>query len=135
MAEIKTKPRKASVARFLARIPDAGLRGDAKRLAAMMKKVTGKRGELWGTSIVGFGRFQYRKDGTEWMQVGFAPRKGQLSVYIWNLQREKKLLAELGSPPCGMGCVYIKRLADVNAGALEKLVRASARNARATEPR
>lgn len=135
MAELKTRPTKASVADYLAKISDAGMRADAKRVSAMMKKATGAKPEMWGDSIVGFGRFQYRKDGTEWMILGFAPRKGKLTLYLWAMWQEQKLLAEMGNPKCGMGCLYLKRLEDVDQRLLEKLVRASVKRARTFEPK
>ena len=133
MAELKTKPTKASVAQFIAKLPET-MRADAKRVAAMMTKATGARPEMWGDKIVGFGRFQYRKDGTEWMILGFAPRKGQLTLYLWAMWEEKKLLAEMGNPKCGMGCLYVKRLEDLDQRLLEKLVRARARRATGFKP-
>ena len=135
MAELQTRPTKASVAKFIAKVPDAGQRADAKRVAAMMKKVTGKKAEMWGPAIIGFGRYQYRKDGGEMPVAAFSPRKGKLVLYVYGLHENKKLLEEIGSPPCGKVCVYIKRLSDVNERALEKLVRISANHVRALKPR
>jgi hypothetical protein len=135
MAELQTKRTKASVAQFIAKVPDAGQRADAKRVAAMMKKVTGKKAEMWGPAIVGFGRYTYRKDGAEMPVAAFSPRKGKLVLYVYELDKHKKLLEEIGSPECGKVCVYIKRLSDVNERALEKLVRISASQARKSKPR
>ena len=135
MAELQTRPTGKSVSQFLAKVPDAGMRADAKRVAAMMKKVTGRNAEMWGPAIVGFGRYQYRKDGAEMPLAAFSPRKGKLVLYVYGLDKQKKLLEKIGSPECGKVCVYIKRLSDLNERALEKLVRISAKNARASKPK
>jgi hypothetical protein len=135
MAELQTKRTKASVAQFIAKVPDAGQRADAKRIAAMMKRVTGKKAEMWGPAIVGFGSYVYRKDGGEMPVAAFSPRKGKTVLYIYGLEKQRQLLKEIGSPECGKVCVYVKRLADLNERALEKLVRISVKTVRALEPR
>jgi hypothetical protein len=136
MAELKTRPTKASVGAFLATIRDAGTRSDAKRITAMMKKVTDARAEMWGPNIVGFGRFQYKKDGAEWPQLGFAPRKDSITVYLGTgLQGLEPQIEKLGNPACGKGCLYVPALAELSEPALEKLLRASLRKTRAFKPR
>ena len=106
MAELKTRPTKASVTQFLATIREPGTRGDAKRIAAMMRKVTGKPCEMWGPGIVGFGRWQYRKDGTEWMLLGFAPRRDSITVYLSSgLTGLESHIQKVGNPECGKGCL------------------------------
>jgi hypothetical protein len=136
MAELKTKVNKASVSQFLAKIPDAGTRADAKRIAAMMRKVTGKPGEMWGSSYVGFGRFRYKKDGTEWAQLGFAPRKDKITIYLASgLEGLESQLEQLGNPACGKSCIHIPTLADVSEPALEKLLRASVKKTRSIKTR
>ena len=136
MPELKTRPTKVSVSQFIAKIPEPGTRGDARRLSAMMRKVTGKPGEMWGNGIVGFGRFQYRKDGTEWMLLGFAPRKDSITVYLSSgLQGLESHLEKLENPECGKGCLYIPGMADLSEPALEKLLRASVKKTRSLKPR
>jgi len=85
MADNKTKPSKASVAAFLNAIDDKRKKADVKKVAAMMRKATGCRAKMWGTSIVGFGQYHYEYasggDGN-WALVGFSPRKQNLAVYI-----------------------------------------------------
>ena len=135
MAERKTTLTKASVDDFIDSHDNEQVRDDCRTLVALMQKATRAKPEMWGTSIVGFGRFQYRKKGDEWMQLGFAPRSGKLTLYLWAMWEEKKLLEELGSPKCGMGCMYLKRLSDVDQRGLAKLMRACAKRARAFKPR
>ena len=131
MSKLKTRPTKASVGAFLASIPDAGTRSDAKRLTAMMKRATGAPAEMWGKNYVGFGRFTYKKDGTEWAQLGFAPRKDSITVYLSSgLEGLEPYLSKLGNPACGKSCLYIPALAELSEPALEKLLRASVRKTR-----
>ena len=55
MAENKTRPTSASVTAFMSTIDDRQMRADAKKVAAMMRRATGKRARMWGPSIVGYG--------------------------------------------------------------------------------
>ena len=85
MAENKTKKSTVSVASFLNAIDDPRKRSDAKKVAAMMRRATGKRARMWGSSIVGYGEYHYKyESGREgdWALVGFSPRKQNLAVYI-----------------------------------------------------
>lgn len=135
MAEPKTRPTKASATQFISKIPDPGMRGDAKRLARMMRRVTGARAEMWGPNIVGFGRFQYKK-GTEWMQLGFSPRKGRITVYLPSgIEGLEEQIENLGNPACGKGCVYVEALADMSEPEFEELLRESVKKTRALKPR
>lgn len=126
MAELKTRPTGASVAAFLAGIPDDERRRDCRALDALMRRATGERPRMWGPSIVGYGSYVLRyADGREleWPVIGFSPRKQALTVYIMGgLDRHAALLARLGNHKrSGGGCLYLKRLADVDPGVLEVL--------------
>ena len=126
MAKNKTQPNKASVAAFLNAIDDKGRRADAKKVAAMMRKATGCRATMWGPSIVGYGRYQYKyasgREG-EWALVGFSPRKQNLSVYIMpGFESFAPLMKKLGKYKTGKSCLYINRLDDVDESVLEKLI-------------
>ena len=95
------------------------------RIAALMARVTGEEPRAWG-KIIGFGRYRYRygsgREG-ETFRVGFAPRAGSLVLYLPGDGPERaRLAAALGDLKTGAGCVYVKRLADVDAAALEALV-------------
>ena len=85
MAENKTKPTRASVAAFINAIDDPQKRADARKVAAMLRKATGKRAKMWGPSIVGYGTYHYKyasgREG-DFMMAGFSPRKQALTVYI-----------------------------------------------------
>lgn len=126
MAEPKTQKTKASVAAYLDSIPDAAQRKDAKQLAALMRKATGKAPAMWGTSIVGFGEMKYEgKSGRsgEWFRVGLAARKAALTVYLMaGLKAHSALLKRLGRHTLGGGCLYLPRLADIDVAVLTQLV-------------
>lgn len=124
MAENKTKPTKARVSDFLRAVDNPRRRADAKKVAAMMRRATGKRATMWGSSMVGYGRYAYRYDsGCEWMLTGFAPRKQNLVVYIMpGFQPFAPLMKKLGKYKTGKSCLYINKLEDVDEKVLETLI-------------
>ena len=131
MAELKTKKTTESVPAFLAKIDDADMRKDCKTLVGLMEAATGAKGKMWGTSIVGFGDYRYKyasgREG-DWFVMGFAPRKSALTLYLMGgIHKHPDLLKKLGKHKTGMSCLYVKRLDDVDAGALKKLIQATAR--------
>jgi hypothetical protein len=135
MADNKTQPTRASVTAFMAAIGDRQMRADAKKVAAMMRRATGKRARMWGPSIVGYGSYHYRyasgREG-DYMITGFSPRKQALSIYIMpGFDRFQGLMSKLGKYTTGKSCLYIKRLADVDEAVLERLIDESVRYMRA----
>jgi len=122
-----TLPTDADPEAFIAAVADDRRREDAQRLSSLLAEWTGERPVMWGTSIVGFGQYDYRYDsgheGTAPL-VGFAPRKGNLVVYLaaGAEERDPKLLEQLGPHKLGKGCLYVKRLDDVDHAALRALV-------------
>lgn len=136
MADLKTRQTGASVKAFLDAIEDPVKRADARKLAKMMRAATGRRARMWGTSIVGFGRYRYRYESGregEWMLVGFSPRKQNISIYIMpGFDRFGSLLARLGNFKTGKSCLYVKRLDDVDEEVLGELIRESVAVMRAT---
>ena len=126
MAEPKTKATKASVAAFLAAIPDEQRRKDCKAVAKLMQEATGEKPVLWGASIVGFGayRYEYAGGGTgDWPVVGFSPRKNDLALYLMaGFERHADLMAKLGRHKTGKSCLYLKKLADADPAVLKELV-------------
>jgi hypothetical protein len=126
MAENKTQPTAVPVSEFLDRVADPGRREDARALCALIEQATGEPPAMWGPSIVGFGRYHYRYDsGREGdaPAAGFAPRGRELVVYlVAHSERSEALLARLGRHKAGKGCVYIRRLADVDEAVLRELV-------------
>jgi len=126
MAALKTQPREESVTEFLDRIEEEARRTECYALLDMMKRVTKTDPRIWGSGVVGFGNYHYKyASGQEgdWFITGFAPRKAELTVYITaGVERFPKLLAKLGKHKAGKGCLYIKKLSDVNLAVLEELV-------------
>ena len=126
MAENKTKPIALSVASFLDAIPDQTKRADAKALVKLMQSVTGEKPKMWGPSIVGFGSYHYKyESGHEGDApiAGFSPRKAAIVLYgVTGSDGAEALLARLGKHTMGKGCLYIKKLADVDPKALSALV-------------
>ena len=129
MAELKTKKQNTGVKEFLANIPDDQVRKDCQTLTDLMSNITGDPGDMWGTSIVGFGTYHYRyATGREadWLRVGFSPRKANLTIYFMSGFEDKKdLLSKLGPHSLGKGCLYVKRLRDINLKVLEALIKRS----------
>ena len=129
MAELKTKPNRKSVKKFLDGVENEGRREDAWKVLALMEEVTGEKPAMWGDSIVGFGKYRYRyasgREG-EWHLTGFSPRKANLTLYIMSgFTRFDELLGQLGKHKLGKSCLYLKRLDDVDMGVLRELVEAS----------
>lgn len=126
MAENKTKPNKASVKSFLDAIDDPRKKADVKKLAAMMRRATGKRAKMWGSSIVGYGQYHYKyASGHEgdWALTGFSPRKQNLVVYIMpGFEQFPTLMKRLGKFKTGKSCLYLNKLDDVDHAVLEKLI-------------
>ncbi len=133
-AELKTKPNDVSVEDFLNEISDEQKREDSQEIAALMEKATGAKPKMWGASIIGFGeRYLKYESGREldWMEIGFSPRKQNLTLYLTNGEAmDADLLAKLGKHKLGKGCLYFKRLSDVDKTILENLIKESVENIR-----
>ena len=133
MEELKTKVNDASVTEFLESIEDESKRNDTHTILDMMQKIAKTGPKMWGSSIIGLGSYHYvGKSGREgdWFLIGVSPRKQNLTLYAaghWDFNTG--LLAKLGKHSMGKGCLYIKRLSDVNLSILEQLINESFVNA------
>ncbi len=129
MAELKTKETDVRVEKFLNQVKDATRRADSFAVSAMMKKITGLEPKMWGPSIVGFGSYHYKyASGHEgdMCLVGFSPRKQSISLYFCgSLDSKKVLLEKLGKHETGGGCLYIKKLSDIDEKVLGQLIKGS----------
>jgi hypothetical protein len=130
MAQNKTKPETTSVDAFVASVSDDKRRADTKALVRLMHEVTGESPKMWGSSIIGFGSHHYRyesgREGDTPM-VGFSPRSSACVLYgLLCAEGGDPLLARLGKTTQGKGCLYIKKLADVDMAVLRELVARSA---------
>ena len=126
MAELKTKLNDASVDKFLQQINDEQKQADNFQVAEIMKKVIKAEPKMWGTSIVGFGKYHYKyasgREG-DWFVVGFSPRKQNLTLYIRSgFSGHEELRGKLGKHSLGKGCLYIKNLVDVDTKVLKELI-------------
>ncbi len=132
LAEIKTKPTSASVEDFVNNVEDEQKRKDSFVLLAMMKKATGEEPALWGSSIIGFGNKRYKSPATgrevDWFLVGFSPRKANLSLYLMiNHKEHAAAIKKLGKNKTDGGCIYIKKLEDIDLKVLKGMIDASAK--------
>ena len=122
MADNKTKPTKISVGAFIDAITDEGRRADAKALLKLMQKAAGEKPTMWGASIIGFGSHHYVHDSGregDMPLIAFSPRKA--ATVLYGFSDSKSLLANLGKHTTGKGCIYIKKLADVDQKVLEAM--------------
>jgi hypothetical protein len=128
MSELKTKLNDASVDDFLNGFPEEA-RKDCYEILKMMKQATKAEPKMWGASIIGFGSRPYKYANgreAEWMVIGFSPRKQNLTLYLGNLEQHETFLKMLGKHTTGKGCLYIKRLSDVDKKILKELITKSA---------
>ena len=127
--ELKTKVNDASVEKFLNAVKDEQARKDCYEILKIMKQVTKEEPKMWGASMVGFGSYHYKgasgREG-DWMLTGFSPRKQNLTLYLMGgFDESKDLLKKLGKFKTSVGCLYIKKLEDVDKKVLKELVTAS----------
>lgn len=128
MAEIKTGPTDASVEQFLDAATPARRREDGLRLAEIFREVTGTDPVMWGPSMVGYGSYRYISPNNprtrgDWPKTAFSPRKAQLSLYGLKDRAEgAELLPRLGTYTEGAGCVYVKKLDDIDLDVLRELI-------------
>ena len=124
--ELKTKINDASVDDFLNSVTDEQKREDCFEILRLMEQVTQEQPKMWGASIVGFGSYHYKgasgREG-DWLLTGFSPRKGNLTLYILGgFDLHQDLLKKLGKHKTSVGCLYIKKLEDVDQDVLKELV-------------
>jgi hypothetical protein len=133
MAANKTKKTNVSPSAFIAKVANEQQRKDAKELIAMMREITGEPPKMWGTSIVGFGTYHYvYESGREgdMCLTGFSPRKPSLVLYVGEAIQDPAIMSKLGKHTTGKGCLYIKKLDDVDRDVLRALLVRSVEDAR-----
>jgi Domain of unknown function (DU1801) len=129
VADQKTTPTTASVDTYVASVGTNERQADCRALVALFRKVTHEPPVMWGSSIIGFGRYHYKyasgHEGDACL-VGFSSRKTDLTLYLLpGFEERGPLLAKLGPHKAGKGCLYVKRLAELDLTVLETLIRAS----------
>lgn len=137
MSTLKTQITDIEPQAFVAGLPNAR-RADCEQLLSLMTRLSGAAATMWGPSIVGFGRYQYRyasgRSG-DWMRIGFSPRKQNLTLYLMNgFDDYDALLSKLGPHSTGASCLYIKRLADVDLDVLTTMITQSLQAMRERHP-
>jgi|SRR5215204_3693484 len=129
MGELKTQENDASVTDFIDAVPEETKRRDSYVLLELFKRVTGQEPRMWGTSIIGFGKYHYKSERStqegDWPLAAFSPRKQNLTLYFMSgfdtfLAED---LAKLGKHKTSKACLYINKLADVDVAVLEEAVR------------
>jgi hypothetical protein len=126
-----------TVQEVISAVGHAGRREDAVELLALLGEITGAEPRVWSAGTIGFGQYHYRyASGQEgdFFDVGFAPRKDKITLYIMSgLRGFDDILERLGTHQASKSTVHIKRLADVDRAALSDLVAECVRHLRAVE--
>jgi len=126
VAELKTKQNDDSVETFLNTIVDEQRRADCQVILDLMKQATGEEAKMWGAAIIGFGKYHYKyASGHEGdsSRVGFSPRKKDYTLYLgYACLANEPLMSRLGKHKTGKGCLYIKKLSDIDLAVLRELV-------------
>ena len=132
-SELKTKQTEASVGEFLENLSDPQQAEDSRSIITMMEQLSGDNAKMWGPAIIGFGHTVLKYDSgreLDWMKIGFSPRKAAIALYLLGCVTEgSEQLQKLGKYKTGKGCLYVKRLSDVNTKVLRQLIDASLKRA------
>lgn len=128
-AKLKTTKTAGNVNDFLNSIPNKTQQEDCKKIVEMMEEISGEKGKMWGKAIIGFVDIHLKyASGREldWFKIGLSPRKAATTLYIGigaSLVENHDLLDKLGKHKTGKGCLYIKRLSDVDEKVLRELIK------------
>lgn len=133
MGEAKTQITDVDPAEFIAGVEPPRKREEARALDALFRRVTGEEPKMWGPSIIGYGAYRTTyASGREvhWLRTGFSPRKAKHSLYLMGGycdpetgDKHGDALARLGKYARGKSCLYVNKLADIDMGVLEEMVR------------
>ena len=133
MAQLKTTANGDDVEAFLGSISDEARQSDAREVCVLMAKAAKAPAVMWGSAIVGFGSRRLRyADGREvdWMVIGFSPRVASTTLYLsGGVDHYADLFEKLGKHTTGKGCLYLKRLSDVDRGVLTQVIARSVAHA------
>ncbi|MEN9626339.1 MAG: hypothetical protein RL557_667 [archaeon] len=135
MTEIKTKENNASVQKFIETVSDEQKKKDSYVLLEMFKQVTKEKPKMWGTSIIGFGKYHYKSERSsqegDWPLIGFSPRKQALTLYLMSgFKGHEQILKKIGKYKISSGsCMYVKKLDDINLPLLKELIKESYKQA------
>ena len=125
--ELKTKVNNTNVTDFLNKIENEKRKEECFEILDLMSNASGQEPKMWGTSIVGFGKYSYKsKSGIEgeWFLAGFSPRKQNLTLYIVpHIKEQAELMKKIGKVKTGKSCIYVNNLEDIDLKIVEKLVK------------
>lgn len=132
MAKNKTTETESSVTDFINKIEDDVKKSDALELVNIMQKASGFDSKMWGPSIIGFGSYHYKYDSGhegDAPLAAFSPRKAAISLYLsLSPENREELLSQLGKHKSSKGCIYVKKIADIDVEILKKLIVLSVEN-------
>jgi hypothetical protein len=126
MAELKTRQNELSVENYIIKISDKQRQADCRTIMAIMQKITGDEPKMWGDSIIGFGNTHLKYESgreVDWFKTGFSNRKDSITLYsMYGFISQPELMKKLGKVKTGKGCLYIKKISDIDLNILEKLL-------------
>ncbi|MBP1223938.1 DUF1801 domain-containing protein [Flavobacterium sp. 1355] len=132
MAKNKTTETESSVTDFINAVEDVTKRNDSFELVKIMQKESGFEPRMWGPGIIGFGSYHYKYDSGhegDAPLVAFSPRKAAISLYCYaTTENKEELLSKLGKHKASKGCIYIKKLTDIDTEILRKIILFSIEN-------
>jgi hypothetical protein len=139
MAELKTQKTNASVLDFINAVDDEAKRQDSLALLKIFEDCIGEKPVMWGSSMIGFGQYHYKSERSsqegDWPVAAFSPRKQNLTVYVFpGFERYAKQLADFGKYKASKGCLYFKRLSDIDVDTLKFLIKDSAKRVKQLYP-
>ena len=129
MAALKTQPTQIDVTEFIRTFADSEQKQkDSFELIEIMREITGCEPQMWGPSMIGFGKYHYKSERSrqegDWPLVGFSPRKAAISLYVFSgMPEHEYLLENLGKFKKGAACIYVKRLSDINIPVLKEIMK------------
>ena len=124
-AVVKTTQNNSNAEDFINSVKEEQKRKDSFVLLELMKKATGEKPKMWGTSLIGFGFKTITSPSgrvVDWFDLGFSPRKANISIYFMGFDMHKESLKKLGKYKTGSGCLYINKLEDVDLKVLKKMI-------------
>ena len=126
MAELKTRQNELSVEKYIGGITDKQRQADCRIIIDLMKKITGDEPKMWGETIVGFGNVHLKYGSgreVDWFKTGFSNRKDSITLYsMYGFISQPELMKKLGKVKTGKGCLYIRRISDIDIGILEEML-------------
>ena len=129
MAKNKTTENDLNVSDYVSKITDTTKQSDFQKVIELMQKVSGFEPKMWGTAIVGFGSYHYvYESGREGDApiIGCSARVNAITLYLGtNFENKEELLNQLGKDKSSKGCLYLKKLKDINSKVLETMIKNS----------